>query len=106
MSSAPTDAITKAHEKARILWRHWHSDEVQEGYVREVSPSWERVRISRTPGSKDKGEWYECAKLRCVEVLQRNFDFAAVRKKEKADRTMPFDLPGDEWKNADDDPAT
>jgi len=94
--------------RARILFTRWQCDDVVEGYVREFSPDGMHVRISLTPADKDKGRWWKAAELRCVEVLELNFDFKAWNEREKARRRRERegDISGEEWKypDADGDP--
>lgn len=61
--------ITPALDGARIVWRHWRSDEKQEGFVREFTADGRCVRISTTNRKSDAGKWYMARELRCEGVL-------------------------------------
>lgn len=112
---ATTVRLDGALDGARILWRWFLTSDDRkpnEGYVREFSPTGQRVRISRTVEELDYGDWMEVAPLRVVEVLeeqsvQRHLrellaaqkaaaEKAAKKKKRRHDR-----IEGDEWKDAD-----
>lgn len=99
--SKPVTRISKAIDGARILWKRWTeaNSDAREGYVREFSPSGGQLRISETPASDDLGEWYETANVRCVEVLQEEFDFAAVKATEEREKRRRPREDGEEWKD-------
>lgn len=76
---------------ARLLWRHWtrhRSDERQEGFIQEFSPTGANVRISGSIFSE--GDWMETGSVRVLEVLEVGYvqrmrrEAEARRKAEEA----------------------
>lgn len=103
MSQTTRTSVELRLNHARILWTHWQRDDAIDGYVREFSPDAGHVRISGSPRESDKGVWYRAADLRCVEVLEQNFDFKAWNLKEQKRRTRERegDIGGEGWKYGD-----